>query len=155
MSSTVLTHVQLPLRAACAAALAVAIAQFLQLEYPLYALVGAVIVTDLVPAQTRKLGFWRIAGTVLGATLGAAMSYLPRGPVAIGIGILAAMLLCHVLRMRGAEKVSGYVCGIVLLEHAAHPWSYAALRLLETALGIAMAMLISLIPLLVSDDKSS
>ena len=150
----VLTYLQLPLRAAIAAALAVAVAQWLGLPYPLYALVGAVIVTDLAPAQTLQLGLWRIAGTVLGALLGASLSYLMHGPVAIGIGILVAMFLSNAMKLRGAAKVSGYVCGIVLLEHAAHAWIYAGLRLLETALGIAMACLVSLVPLLWPSDKA-
>ncbi|QSX78682.1 FUSC family protein [Agrilutibacter solisilvae] len=152
MASSVLPHLQLPLRAALAAALAVALAQWLRLEHPMYALVGAVIVTDLVPAQTRQLGVWRMVGTVLGATLGALLSYFPHGPVAIGIGIAAAMFLCHVLKLRGAAKVSGYVCGIILLEHAVEPWTYAYFRLLETALGIAMAILVSLVPLMRPPD---
>ncbi|MDR7099778.1 uncharacterized membrane protein YgaE (UPF0421/DUF939 family) [Lysobacter niabensis] len=147
--------VQVPIRAAVAAALAVAAAQVLQLEYPLYALVSAVIVTDLSPSETRKLGLWRVAGTVLGAAIGATLStFFPHGPVAIGIGVLAAMFLCHVLRLRGAAKVSGYVCGIVLLEYHMQPWVYAVHRLVETLLGIAVAVLVSLVPLLLSAGKN-
>ena len=44
---------QLAFRTAIAAGLAVAIAQLFRLEYPLYALIAAVIVTDLSPSQTR------------------------------------------------------------------------------------------------------
>jgi len=147
--------VQVPVRAAVAAALAVAAAQALQLEFPLYALVSAVIVTDLSPAETRKLGLWRVAGTVLGAAIGATLStFFPHGPVAIGVGVMAAMFLCHVLRLRGAAKVSGYVCGIVLLDFHTQPWFYAVHRLLETLLGIAMAVLVSLVPLWLSVDKN-
>jgi len=101
------THLQLPIRAAVAAALAVGAAQLLQMPYPLYALVGAVIVTDLSPVQTRKLGGWRMAGTVLGAAVGAALGQVMQGPIAIGLGVLVAMLLSGLLRLRGAAKVSG------------------------------------------------
>jgi len=147
--------VQLPVRAAVAAALAVAAAQVLQLEFPLYALVSAVIVTDLSPTETRKLGLWRVVGTVLGAALGATLSMvIPHGPLAIGVGVLVAMLLCHVLRLRGAAKLGGYVCGIVMLEYHAQPWLYASYRVLETLLGIATAVLVSLVPLLLSADKN-
>ena len=103
--STLIPAFQLSIRAALAAGLAVAIAQLLRLQYPLYALIGAVIVTDLSSAQTRKLGSQRLAGTVLGATLGAALSpVLPPGPWAIGLSILAAMFLCHLARLQGATK---------------------------------------------------
>jgi uncharacterized membrane protein YgaE (UPF0421/DUF939 family) len=152
--STLIPAFQLSIRAALAAGLAVAIAQLLRLQYPLYALIGAVIVTDLSSAQTRKLGSQRLAGTVLGATLGAALSpVLPPGPWAIGLSILAAMFLCYLARLQGATKVTGYVCGIVVLEHGGHPWSYALYRLIETVLGIGLAMLVSLVPKLISSEK--
>jgi uncharacterized membrane protein YgaE (UPF0421/DUF939 family) len=67
---------------------------------------------------------------------------------------MAAMFLCHVLRLRGAAKVSGYVCGIVLLDHHMQPWVYAVHRLVETLLGIAVAVLVSLVPLLLSAGKN-
>jgi uncharacterized membrane protein YgaE (UPF0421/DUF939 family) len=117
-TSPLTAALQLSVRSAVAAGMAVAIAQLVGLQYPLYAMIAAVIVTDLSLSQTRQLGLQRLAGTVLGATLGAAFSpWLHSGPWAIGIGILAAIFLCYLLRLPGAVKVSGYVCGIVMLEH--------------------------------------
>jgi len=153
--STLLPAFQLPIRAALASGLAVAIAQLWPLQYPLYALIAAVIVTDLSPAQTRKLGWQRLAGTVLGATLGAALSpLLQSGPWAVGVSILAAMCLCHLARLQGAAKVTGYICGIVVLDHGGHPWTYALYRLIETVLGIGVAVVVSLVPKLTPRDAS-
>jgi len=141
---------QLAFRTAIAAGLAVAIAQLFRLEYPLYALIAAVIVTDLAPSQTRQLGLQRLAGTVVGAVLGAALSSLLQPSAwAIGLGILVTVSLCHLLRLQGAAKVAGYVCGIVMLEHGEHPWSYALYRLMETVLGISVALAVSLVPKLI------
>lgn len=158
MTSSTVVALQVSIRAAVAAALAVAIAQLLGLEFPIYALIAAILVTDLVPAQTRQLALPRLAGTVLGATLGAALTlvlnFWPHvGPLMIGAGVMAAVFLSHVLRMKDAAKVSGYVCGIVLLNHSDGPLKYAAYRLIETLLGIAMAVMVSLVPKLLKADK--
>ncbi len=141
---------QLAVRAALGAAAAVALAEVLALRYPIYAMIAAVIVTDLSPAQTRQLGAHRVVGTVLGATLGAGLgSLLPSGPFTVALGILLAMLGCQLLLVPNAAKVTGYICGILLLEHRAEPWSYALARTIETLLGIAVAMLVSLVPKLI------
>jgi uncharacterized membrane protein YgaE (UPF0421/DUF939 family) len=138
---------QLCVRAASATGLAVAIAQFLKLQYPIYAVLAAVIVMDLSPSKTLQLALQRLAGTVVGATVGAALSYfLPPGPLAIGFSILAAMLLSYIVHLQAAAKLAGYVCGIVVLAHGAAPWSYSLYRLIETFLGIGMAVLVSLVP---------
>jgi len=137
----------LSLRAAVSAASAVAIALFLELQYPVYALLAAVIVLELSPSRTLQLAVQRLAGTLLGATVGAVLSYsLPAGPLAILVSVLVAMLLSYVVRLQAAAKLAGYVCGIVVLAYRADPWSYALYRVIETFLGIGMAVLVSLVP---------
>lgn len=143
---------QLSLRAAAAAGLALAIAQSLRLEFPLYAMISAVVVTDLDPAQTRKLGLPRLIGTILGATLGAVICLLLRpGAWEVGFGVFLAMLLSHLLGLREAAKVAGYVCGIVIFDYGTHPWTYALYRSVETMIGISLAILVSLVPKLLHD----
>jgi len=143
-----ITALQLSLRAGVAAAAAVVIAQFLELEFPIYALIAAVLVMDLSPRKTRELAVQRLLGTLLGATVGALLSYvLPAGPLAMGVGILAAMLLSFGLRLGApAAKLAGYVCGLVVFAYGTRPWWYASHRVAETLLGIGLAVLVSLVP---------
>jgi uncharacterized membrane protein YgaE (UPF0421/DUF939 family) len=144
----VIAALQLSVRAALAAGISVAIAARLALPFPIYAMIAAVIVTDLSPQRTRQQALPRMAGTVVGACIGAAASeLLPWSPWSIALGIGLAMFTCEIARMKDATKLAGYVSGIVLLvEHGGEPWLYAWQRLLETALGVAIAVLVSLVP---------
>lgn len=148
--------IQMSLRAALAAGLAVALSPLLRLQIPVHALLTAVLVTDLDARRTRSAGLSRLAGTLVGASMGAAISSL-FGPHAmeVGPGVLLAMLLTYLLRLHDAAKVAGYVCGIVLLNFGERPWWYAAHRVAETALGIAAAVAVGLLPKLINRDWPS
>ncbi len=146
---------QLAGRAGVGAGLSAAVALQLDLKYPIYAFIAAVIVTDLSSSRTRQLGLLRLVATVVGAGIGAMLSMaLPPGPLALGLGVLIAMLVCHLVHLQEGAKVAGYICGIVLLEHGDHPWSYALFRLIETMLGIAVATAISFVPMLIRIEEN-
>ena len=51
-----MTGIQLALRVSVASGLALAIAQFLELQFPIYAAIAAIIVTDLSPSESVRLG---------------------------------------------------------------------------------------------------
>jgi len=141
---------QLSSRAAVAAVLAFLIAQWLRMPFPIYAMLAAVIVTDLSAAETRKLALPRLVGTSIGAVVGALVSLAASGPGAMGFGIGVAMLVCHLVRFPEAARVAGYVPAIVLLQYTDHAWGYAFYRFVETVLGIVVAYLLSLLPKLLS-----
>lgn len=139
--------VQLAVRASAAAGISVAVAQALALAYPLYAMISAVIVTDPDPVTTRQQSWRRFLATLIGAGVGALLSpFLHLRPLLIAVAILITMLLCHVFRLGASGRVAGYICGIVVLDFSDQPWDYAWHRLLETTLGIAAALLVSLVP---------
>jgi uncharacterized membrane protein YgaE (UPF0421/DUF939 family) len=146
---------QLSIRAAVAAGLSLALAQFLELQYPIYAVIAAIIVTELSPSESRKLGLQRMAGTVVGAACGAALcTLLEPGPWAIGFSIMTAMLLCHLVHLRAGAKLAGVVCGILMLTFSTGPWIYAFYRVIETMLGVAVAVLVSFVPKLIRTDST-
>lgn len=146
--------IQLALRAGIAGGVATWIATRAGLEHPLYAFIAAVIVTDLSPAQSRRLGLRRILATMIGAICGAALSQLlGPGSGAVGIAVVLAMLVGSLLGTGDGARVAGYICGIVVLDHSAEPWLYAAQRFGETALGVVIAWAISFVPKLIDQAK--
>ena len=141
--------IQISLRAAVAATLAYWVAQMLHAHYAIYALISAVIVTDLSAATSRRLAKHRMAGTVIGAVAGAVfVEFLPGGTIAIGAAIGISMALAFVFRFEtAAARVAGYVAAIVMTTHGADSWLYAFERAWETMLGIGSALLVGLVPL--------
>jgi len=142
--ATILRIVQLPLRAGLAAALAQAIAVFLGLPYPAFAMVAAILVTDLAPEQSRQLGLRRIGGTLIGAVLGA---ILEPHPWSIALSIVAAMSVSNLLRAEEGARLAGFTSAVVLLSpEGGAPWNFALHRFLETVLGILVAWAVSHVP---------
>lgn len=147
---TAVVEMTLALRIALAGSLAYALADLLGFQHPIYAFIAAVIVTDHSPQQSQRLGLTRIASTIVGAATGAALSQaIGTSLLSLGIGVLAAMLSCQVLRMSEGAKVAGYICGLVLIEHRGEAWIYAYYRFIETLLGVIVAWGISAVPRLI------
>jgi uncharacterized membrane protein YgaE (UPF0421/DUF939 family) len=148
--------IQVSVRAAAAAALAFWVAELLGADYAIYALVGAVLVTDLSPAKSRRLAVQRMAGTLIGAAAGGLLlNVLPNGPIALGMAICGAMLVAYAAGFEiAAARVAGYVAAIVMFAHRDEPWRYAFDRAWETVVGILSALLVGVVPLWLRDKRS-
>jgi uncharacterized membrane protein YgaE (UPF0421/DUF939 family) len=150
MNLQALTGLQLAVRAGVGAVVALQIAQLVGSQHPVYAFIAAVIATDLVPSESRKLGLRRLIATAIGAVCGAALSLvLPSDPWSIGLSVLIAILGCELFGIKDGSRVAGFICGVIVLHHAGEPWEYAFHRFIETALGVAVAWAISYVPKLI------
>jgi uncharacterized membrane protein YgaE (UPF0421/DUF939 family) len=146
--------VQLALRAGVSAAIALAIAQVLSLQFPLFVMIAAVIVTDLEPAQSRLIGLHRVVGTIVGTSCGALFSsVIPTNSWTIGGGICVAMLISFLLHGKEGARVAGFICGVIMLYQGEDVWSYALHRFIETTVGIAVAWSVSHIPKLIRTES--
>ena len=155
MSVETLKGAQLAVRAATAGSVSFAIAEFLRLDYPVFAFAAAVIATDLTPQQSRQLGLRRIVATIVGALCGGILSlFLAPGAWTLGFSILLAMFICHLLGARDGSRVAGYTCGIIVVSHSGDPWAFAAIRFIETLLGVLVAWAISYVPKLIRIEES-
>jgi hypothetical protein len=67
---------------------------------------------------------------------------------------MITIFMSHLMFLPATAKVAGYMCGIVLLDHGDSPWSYAFFRMIETALGIAAGMCVSVVPKLLTIEAS-
>lgn len=151
----VYSHIRfrLALHAALGSLIAGAIIQLVHLQYPLYAIIAAVVVVDQNAERTRKLAWQRTISTVIGALGGATTSALFDSSLIAMAGIIfLTVTFCYTVHLAEGAKVAGYIAGIVVLEHNVSPWIYATYRFLETLIGIGSAFLVSvLIPILLPE----
>jgi uncharacterized membrane protein YgaE (UPF0421/DUF939 family) len=150
---------QLAVRAAVGAGVSFAIARALNLETPIFALIAAVIVTDLDPAETRKSGVRRVISTAIGAACGVAFAQvLSQSAWEATIAIFLAMMLSVAVTQLGDPKIAAYLCALIVINYGDQPFHYAYYRFIETVLGIVVAWAISLVPKLIEiaeeDDEN-
>jgi uncharacterized membrane protein YgaE (UPF0421/DUF939 family) len=110
------------------------------------------IVILLSPIDPLSVAWQRFAGTALGALLGALIaSCLQQNWTAFmwliyGAGILLCGMLCAVLRLAVAYRFAAITLTIVLLvPHDNSPWVVASHRFVEVSLGIAVALMVTVV----------
>jgi len=98
----------------------------------------------------------RLVATLVGGICGATLSSaLPAGPLTLALSILVAMLLCQLLPVRDGARIAAYISGLIVFEQRAEPWLYASLRMIETAIGVTVAWLISYVPKLIRMEEKA
>jgi len=93
------------------------------------------------------LGWQRFVGTALGAVLGAALAtYFHPTALVYGLGILLCGVLAFLLRVGGAYRFAGITLSIILLiPRGRDPWIVGWHRFLEVSLGIAVALVVTMV----------
>lgn len=72
----------------------------------------------------------------------------------VGVVVLVAVLLCHLLRVSDGAKVAGYICRVLVVGHGTHHWDYAFFALPRPFLGISVAWLISFVSNLIRIEET-
>lgn len=105
------------------------------------------IVILLSTINPLTLAWQRFAGTAVGAYLGAIIAAYPHHNwMVYGAGLFLCGILSAVLRLRSAYRFAAIALTIVLLVgHDGSPWVVATHRFIEVSLGIAVALLTTLI----------
>jgi uncharacterized membrane protein YgaE (UPF0421/DUF939 family) len=105
------------------------------------------IVVLLSTINPLTLAWQRFVGTALGAALGALVaSFFNPTWIVYGASVFVCGILCALLRLHGAYRFAAITLTIVLLvAHGRPPWIVAWHRFVEVSLGIAIALLVTVL----------
>jgi len=129
-------------RTTLAAVAALLLARLLKMpEYYWAPISTIVIIQSTIPPRT--LGWQRFVGTALGAVLA---TYFHPTALVYGLGILLCGVLAFLLRVGGAYRFAGITLSIILLiPRGRDPWIVGWHRFLEVSLGIAVALVVTMV----------
>ncbi|MGA9883661.1 MAG: FUSC family protein [Candidatus Acidiferrales bacterium] len=133
-------------RTTVAATGALLIARLLRLPEAYWAAITTMIVMQSTLGAAWTISKQRLAGTAIGTGLAALLAtYLGASWAVFGGGVLVAGVICAVLAVgRNAYRYSGITVAIIVLVTTSDPyWLVAVHRLVEIALGIAVALAIT------------
>jgi len=133
-------------RTAVATVVSLALARSLKLPEFYWAPISTIVIL-LSTINPLTLAWQRFAGTALGAALGALVAtYAHPNWVIYGAGIFVCGILSSILRLGSAYRFAAIALTIVLLiTHERSPWVVATHRFIEVSLGIAVALLVTLV----------
>jgi len=129
---------------AIAAAFSLILAQQSRLEYPIYAVLAAVMVMGVTYKNTYIFGRNRMISTFIGV-IGGAFFVRVLGGTNFWTFFLC-VFFCSVIanwKFPDTTKSAGFMSAVLILSHSLAPWSYAWNRFWETLLGTAVALLVN------------
>lgn len=127
-----------------AVGLTMVIAKALQIEYPFFAIVAALIAVQPTVSDSWRVGLNRILGTLIGAVVGVVLvSLFPANFALLGIGTIILITIMNRLGWNEAINIAGVVLIAIFLDVGVNHISYAFHRLVDTFIGISVAVLVN------------
>lgn len=128
-----------------AVCLSVIVSNFLNLEYPFFVCMTAIVSMDKTAKLSLKMGRNRVFGTLCGACLGILFNYIDAGnPLLCGIGIIILITFLNKLNMQGAIPVSGIVFSAMMVHLGGKsPILYGIHRTLDSFVGAIITCLVN------------
>jgi uncharacterized membrane protein YgaE (UPF0421/DUF939 family) len=142
-------------RTALATIISLLVARSLKLPEFYWAPISTIVIL-LSTINPRALAWQRFVGTALGAVLGALIAtFFHPSWIVYGVGIFLCGIFSAMLRLHAASRFAGITLTIVLLiTHDRPPWIVATHRFVEVSLGIAVALLVTLVWPIPQDQTS-
>ncbi len=132
-----------------AALLSVLVCKLLGLDEPLWAVVSSIIVMQADIGGSLKVGWMRLTGTFVGACFAVLFGTLISDLlIAMPTAVFCTVLVCMFIpKLRESVRLSGLTAAVVLMLHEPGLSIYyiGSMRFVETALGISVALAISLL----------
>jgi uncharacterized membrane protein YccC len=115
----------------------------------LWSAISGIVVLQTTWGDTWSSASLRIVGTIIGAIISAAyLAMLPFSPVGMAASVFATVLLCHGVRLPDHARLAAITVAVIMVTGSLNPTlgpiQNAALRASESAIGIAMAVLVAL-----------
>ncbi len=141
------------LKTALVAMLLVLIYAFIPNHDPTFACIGAIFGMGADMQESRRSGGNRFFGTVIGGAIGIVLYWVehllfPEGNYWLGlplvfVGIVVLVALCVLFHWPGGVQPGGVVLCIILFNTPAHHIDYAVWRMIDTGVGVVLALLIN------------
>ncbi|WP_035289370.1 aromatic acid exporter family protein [Clostridium sp. KNHs214] len=119
--------------------------KLLNMHYPFYACIAAVISMQSSVSDSFITGKNRMIGTSVGALIGLVFALVhPENSILTGIGIIAVIYFCNLLNKKSSITIACIVFLAIMTNMKGQiPFIYSVTRLLETFIGIAIAVLVN------------
>ena len=133
-------------RTTIAAVAALLIARLLRMPEAYWASVASIIVMQSTLGAAWTVSKQRLAGTVVGAAVGAlAATYAGQNVAVFGAGVFVCGVICAVLHIeRSAFRYSGITLAVIMLVARTAPaWVIAIHRFVEISVGIAVGLIVT------------
>lgn len=141
------------MKTALAAVLTATLYAFLPNSNPTFACIGAIFGMGADMEESRRSGGNRFFGTIIGGLIGLGLYWLehlifPEGyywlriPL-VFLGIVIMISLCVLFHWPGGVQPGGVVLCIILFNTPAHHIDYAIHRMIDTGVGVVIALLVN------------
>jgi uncharacterized membrane protein YgaE (UPF0421/DUF939 family) len=116
----------------------------------LWAAISGIVVLQSTRNETVSSAWLRVLGTAIGAAISAVYLFvLPFSALGMAVSIFATVLLCNAVRIPSHARLAASSVAVIMVTASLHPTLNpvfnAALRLLESFIGVAVAVFVILI----------
>lgn len=133
------------LKTGIAICISVIVSNLLNLEYPFFVCMTALISMDKTVLSSIKMGRNRVFGTFLGASIGFCFHHIaPGNPILCGIGIMLLIVILNKLKMPGAIGIGGIVFSAMMVHLGTKdPFLYGMHRTLDSFVGATVTLFVN------------